>query len=116
LCGVLVTPTALADSLRQDVLVYARIDAFSPRKDFDMICQLKSAAAALILSATTTPSFDASAAPLKNSSRAAEFNGIDKWLNSEPLSISQLRGKVVLVDFWTYTCINCINTLPYVRD
>jgi len=39
-----------------------------------------------------------------------------KWLNSEPLTMQQLRGKVVLVYFWTYTCGNCINTLPYVKD
>ncbi len=38
------------------------------------------------------------------------------WLNSKPLTLKQLRGKVVLVDFWTYTCINCIRTLPYLAD
>jgi thiol-disulfide isomerase/thioredoxin len=81
-----------------------------------MISQLKGAAATLILAATGATSFGASAASLKNSIAAPEFAGIDKWLNSQPLSISQLRGKVVLVDFWTYTCINCINTLPHVRD
>lgn len=37
------------------------------------------------------------------------------WLNSQPLKISELRGKVVLIDFWTYTCINCQRTLPYVE-
>ncbi|HKC04577.1 MAG TPA: cytochrome c biogenesis protein DipZ [Patescibacteria group bacterium] len=37
------------------------------------------------------------------------------WFNSEPLKISDLRGKVVIVDFWTYTCINCIRTLPYIE-
>jgi thiol-disulfide isomerase/thioredoxin len=47
---------------------------------------------------------------------APEFTGIDKWLNSEPLTLQQLRGKVVLVDFWTYTCINCIHVLPYVKS
>jgi thiol-disulfide isomerase/thioredoxin len=45
---------------------------------------------------------------------APEITGIDRWLNSEPLSIADLRGKVVLVDFWTYSCINCLRTLPYV--
>lgn len=45
---------------------------------------------------------------------APEFAGIQQWLNSEPLTMKSLRGKVVLVDFWTYTCINCIRTLPYV--
>jgi thiol-disulfide isomerase/thioredoxin len=50
-----------------------------------------------------------------NNGMAPEFTGIDKWLNSDPLTMRQLRGKVVLVDFWTYTCINCIHTLPYVK-
>lgn len=47
---------------------------------------------------------------------APEFVGITQWLNSEPLTMAELRGKVVLVDFWTYSCINCIRTLPYLRD
>ncbi|MCR4326666.1 MAG: cytochrome c biogenesis protein DipZ [Candidatus Roizmanbacteria bacterium] len=38
-----------------------------------------------------------------------------KWFNSKPLTLAQLKGKVVLVDFWTYSCINCIRTLPYLR-
>lgn len=48
---------------------------------------------------------------------APEFVGINHWLNTDKsLSLEQLRGKVVLVDFWTYTCINCIRTLPYVTS
>lgn len=39
-----------------------------------------------------------------------------QWFNSDPLRIKDLRGKVVLIDFWTYTCINCQRTLPYLRD
>jgi len=42
-------------------------------------------------------------------------SGATHWLNSPPLSAEQLKGKVVLVDFWTYSCINCIRTLPYLR-
>ena len=38
------------------------------------------------------------------------------WVNSEPLTLDGLRGKVVLVDFWTYTCVNCIRTLSYLKD
>src|SRR5579885_1527219 len=45
-----------------------------------------------------------------------EFQGIDQWLNSQPLTKAQLKGKVVLVDFWTYSCINCLRTLPYLKD
>ncbi len=50
----------------------------------------------------------------KDQGKAPEFTGIEHWLNSDPLTMESLRGKVVLVDFWTYSCINCIRTLPYV--
>ena len=43
------------------------------------------------------------------------FDGNTGWINSEPLTPDALRGKVVLVDFWEYTCINCLKELPYVR-
>jgi thiol-disulfide isomerase/thioredoxin len=43
------------------------------------------------------------------------LDGAVEWLNSPPLTTEQLRGKVVLVDFWTFACINCIHTVPYVR-
>ena len=43
------------------------------------------------------------------------LDGAVEWINSPPLGAAQLRGKVVLVDFWTYSCINCLRSLPYVR-
>jgi thiol-disulfide isomerase/thioredoxin len=43
------------------------------------------------------------------------FAGATEWLNAEPLGLAELRGKVVLVDFWTYTCINWLRTVPYIR-
>ena len=46
---------------------------------------------------------------------AAEPVGIYAWINSDPLTLEQLRGKVVLVDFWTYTCVNCIRTFPFLK-
>ncbi|MCY1285013.1 Protein DipZ [compost metagenome] len=70
-------------------------------------------AATAILAATHGA--PAAAAPA-DSGKAPEFTGIEKWLNSEPLTLAGLRGKVVLVDFWTYDCINCIRTLPHVRQ
>jgi thiol-disulfide isomerase/thioredoxin len=45
----------------------------------------------------------------------ASLDGATGWLNSQPLSTESLRGKVVLVDFWTYTCINWLRTLSYIR-
>jgi thiol-disulfide isomerase/thioredoxin len=45
---------------------------------------------------------------------APEFAGIAHWINSPPLTMKGLRGKVVLIDFWTYSCINCLRSLPHV--
>jgi cytochrome c biogenesis protein CcdA/thiol-disulfide isomerase/thioredoxin len=61
-----------------------------------------------------------SAASMHNSTlpkitRAPELAGLGPWHNSEPLTMAGLKGKVVLVDFWTYSCINCIRTLPYIQ-
>ncbi|MGH2905249.1 MAG: cytochrome c biogenesis protein DipZ [Solirubrobacterales bacterium] len=61
---------------------------------------------------------DVSAKPLPDLGAAPSFTGNQRWFNTangQPLTLQQLRGKVVLVDFWTYTCINCIRTLPYVE-
>lgn len=46
---------------------------------------------------------------------APQLQGLTNWINSPPLTLSELRGKVVLVDFWTYSCINCLRTLPYLE-
>ena len=47
---------------------------------------------------------------------APNFAGISNWFNSAPLNLADLRGKVVLVDFWTYGCVNCVNTLPHITE
>jgi cytochrome c biogenesis protein CcdA/thiol-disulfide isomerase/thioredoxin len=52
---------------------------------------------------------------LKNFGPAPNFTGISNWINSKPLTTADLRGKVVLVDFWTYSCINCLRTLPHLK-
>jgi cytochrome c biogenesis protein CcdA/thiol-disulfide isomerase/thioredoxin len=46
---------------------------------------------------------------------APQIDGITTWINSAPLKLNDLQGKVVLVDFWTYSCINCLRTLPYLK-
>lgn len=63
--------------------------------------------------ASSTPSTGMPALPKLGP--APELAGLGPWYNSAPLSLSALRGKVVLVDFWTYSCINCVRTLPSMR-
>ena len=46
---------------------------------------------------------------------APELGGIVGWINGEPLTLSELRGRVVLIDFWTYSCVNCLRTLPHLK-
>lgn len=60
-----------------------------------------------------TPGTGADALPVEGG--MPPLDGIVDWLNSPPLTADQLKGKVVLVDFWTYSCINCLRAIPYVR-
>ena len=64
------------------------------------------------LGAETEPTVPFTIAAAQGS--APDFAGISNWFNSAPLKLANLRGKVVLVDFWTYGCVNCVNTLPHV--
>ncbi|MCA9308258.1 redoxin domain-containing protein [candidate division WWE3 bacterium] len=48
--------------------------------------------------------------------KAPEIVDVANWINSGPLTLKDLKGKVVLIDFWTYSCINCIRTLPYLKS
>ncbi len=48
--------------------------------------------------------------------KAPELTGLSNWINSKPIkSMSALKGKVVLINFWTYSCYNCVNTIPYIK-
>lgn len=71
---------------------------------------MRAAGGAAMLRMATQP---AAALPVEGMLPA--LDGAVQWLNSPPLSAQALRGKVVLVDFWTYSCINCLRTLPYVK-
>jgi cytochrome c biogenesis protein CcdA/thiol-disulfide isomerase/thioredoxin len=68
--------------------------------------------------ATSLTKCNPNATALVDCGQAPNFKGITAWLNTpggKPLTMSQLRGKVVLVDFWTYSCINCQRTLPHIE-
>lgn len=79
-------------------------------------------AALVIAAALSTTIFNKSStqtntagANLTNHGPAPNIAGISAWINSPPLNLSSLRGKVVLVDFWTYSCINCIRSIPHLN-
>ncbi len=55
------------------------------------------------------------AVDLEDRGQAPELTGIQAWINGQPLTMASLRGKVVLVEFWTFGCINCIHVQPYVK-
>jgi cytochrome c biogenesis protein CcdA/thiol-disulfide isomerase/thioredoxin len=61
------------------------------------------------------PPAQAEALPVEGGLPPLALSGAVEWLNSPPLTVEALRGKVVLIDFWTYSCINCLRTLPYVK-
>jgi len=81
------------------------------------------AAAAIVLLVVKSPAppslagggGSASLLPADQRVAAPDFAGIDQWLNADPLTLQQLRGKVVLVDFWTFSCVNCVRTLPHLH-
>src|ERR1700704_6199469 len=73
-------------------------------------------------SADTSPGAPANAGvtstdlvPVSQRPAAPAFAGLAGWLNSPPLTVAGLRGQVVLIDFWTYSCVNCIRTLPHLQ-
>lgn len=118
--GVIMILTAAAIFTNYDKLLQAKLlDVFPGYANFVVdlesnpnvkqeLQQLKNSNQARL----TQPSDSSSALPVLG--KAPDFMGINHWLNSEPLTLSGLQGKVVLIDFWTYTCINCIRTLPHV--
>jgi len=68
-----------------------------------------------VLPASTTTDQRDLAPVLRDEGPMPELGGAIAWLNSPPLTRDSLRGKVVLIDFWTYSCINCLRALPYVE-
>jgi thiol-disulfide isomerase/thioredoxin len=73
------------------------------------------AAAQLDMSGNVMRQLTRAEAQLPIEGKAPALGSVTEWLNSQPLAAAGLRGKVVLVQFWTYTCINWLRTLPYVR-
>jgi len=96
------------------------VDGLQPQRDPGPAMAMAmptSGGPAMMMQAGAAPSAapSAGAAALPVEGVAPPLDGATQWLNSAPLTAADLRGKVVLVDFWTYSCINCLRTLPYVK-
>jgi cytochrome c biogenesis protein CcdA/thiol-disulfide isomerase/thioredoxin len=119
--GVMVA-TALAMALQLDVSFQSAIADHLPAAVVNPTKSLEdSHAVASRLDSLRRPSQFASAAhqsALRDYGEAPDFTGNQRWFNTpgdRPLTLASLRGRVVLVDFWTYTCINCLRTLPHLE-
>ena len=66
--------------------------------------------------ATAQPSATPKPRAVADGPVAPQLAGITGWINTEPFNLDEFRGQVVLVDFWTYTCVNCIRTLPFLKE
>lgn len=107
--GVLILLLAVAMFFQYDTIIENKLTSFFPQSGLEQkLVQQNASAMENIPVSSKTGEIEFS-----NYGQAPEFAGIIHWLNSTPLNIQQLKGKVVLVDFWTYSCINCIRTLPY---
>ncbi|MEM5343539.1 cytochrome c biogenesis protein DipZ [Paraburkholderia azotifigens] len=115
--GVLTKVSTVATSGIEQHLV----DRLSPPKPSSDEATMSANAPALKPAADAAPPAgtmmraSTAAAPLPVEGTLPPLTGAVQWLNSPPLTAEQLRGKVVLIDFWTYSCINCLRTLPYVK-
>jgi cytochrome c biogenesis protein CcdA/thiol-disulfide isomerase/thioredoxin len=111
--AVLVDPTR---SLENSSAVQNRLASLRPRSRFEVRQQEASATPVADELGVSIPGVKTPSLPKLGV--APNFSDTQRWFNTpgdRPLSIQQLRGHVVLVDFWTYTCINCLRTLPFVK-
>lgn len=103
--------SGVSDRVENDAGVRAELDALAGRNG-----STDEAAGVAGANPAEVMSFDqceADPSRLADCGPARELTGLTGWLNSDPLTLAELRGKVVLLDFWTYSCINCQRTLPY---
>jgi thiol-disulfide isomerase/thioredoxin len=117
--GVVMVVTAVAMAFQLDVRFQSAIAAHLPAAIVNPTNSLERSGAVSRRLTELRPASKFAVASMKSGLRdygpAPDFTGTQRWFNSAPLSLARLRGRVVLVDFWTYTCINCIRTLPHLE-
>ncbi|MBI3626883.1 cytochrome c biogenesis protein DipZ [Candidatus Uhrbacteria bacterium] len=107
--GVIILLLAVAIFYQYDTFVVAKLSAFLPSFNINEPGLNDGAAKPQFGTQNSSTKIN-----LSDYGPAPELAGINNWINSKPLTLADLRGKVVLIDFWTYSCINCLRTLPYV--
>jgi cytochrome c biogenesis protein CcdA/thiol-disulfide isomerase/thioredoxin len=115
--GVAMTATAVVVLTGLDVPLQARVSAVLPPELASALFAFEQQPAVqeeLQMLRPADPAV-AQSMPLEDLGPAPELTGITTWINSPPTTLAQLRGKVVLVHFWTFGCINCIHVQPYVK-
>lgn len=90
-------------------------DALISRLAPDRVRSDTASSASVLAAPVGTAASAGAASSLPVEGMMPSLDGAVQWLNSPPLSAQSLKGKVVLIDFWTYSCINCLRALPYVR-
>ena len=124
--GVVMIVTAVALAFHLDTTFQQKVLDYLPGIQIENNAWVESRLKSLRSTNTNFPSLGAgpfasqpieAGAPLPMLAVAPPFTDISAWINSKSLSLeTDLKGKVVLVDFWTYSCINCIRTLPFLKD
>ena len=113
--GIAALLAVVAIAMGWDTGVLTRLSTVSTAKLeqglLDVLPAQQPAAGAAMMSTAGAPG-----QPLPVEGTLPSLAGATGWLNSPPLDAQALRGKVVLVDFWTYSCINCLRAMPYVRE
>jgi cytochrome c biogenesis protein CcdA/thiol-disulfide isomerase/thioredoxin len=115
--GVLVAAAALAIALGVDQDLQTRIPGYTQAVQ-DRIERSSAAQRELreLTGSSAPKARGGGEGTLTDYGAAPEFQRLGAWINSKPLTLAGLRGRVVLIDFWTYSCINCLRTLPYIRE
>ena len=114
--GVVILCTAIAIAFGLDQRLQTFIPGYTQavqdrvEKSSRAAAQLRKLTGARELTATATGS-----SGLPDYGPAPDFANVTEWVNTKPLTLAGLRGKVLLIDFWTYSCINCLRTLPHVE-
>lgn len=111
--GVLILLLAVAMYFQYDTIIENKLTAFFPQTGLEQKLVARNTSGMADAAESAEPGSTTKKIALSNYGPAPEFTGITHWLNSDPLTKEKLSGKVVLIDFWTYSCINCIRTLPY---